>query len=301
MCATFTDADVDKPVENDNGEEVGVVAAVEGDIARIRPDPTVVESIKSSLGWEKGAEESVVLEAGSVREITDDVVRLEGEFHVEDVEDAAPDESGGDEPSDEPQTEPAGGTSGIDETELTGDMADDEEFAAADEMDAIEEANRDRGAEVDPTELTERTAMTADPDELATDSDEELERRTDAAVEPDEERHRTDASVDPDEGHHRTDAAVDPDEGARRNDARMDPDAVRDMDPTARGPTTEDADPEAIEGEPETERLTDADADSDSDSDRDSDADHNSDADHDSDANYDSDADRDADTDRDGD
>ena len=84
MRATFTDGDVDKPVENDNGESVGVVTAVEDDVAYVRPDPTVVDSIKSSLGWEKGAEATVTLERESVHEIADDVIRLKGDLPIQD-------------------------------------------------------------------------------------------------------------------------------------------------------------------------------------------------------------------------
>ncbi|OAQ54661.1 hypothetical protein HTG_03630 [Natrinema mahii] len=80
MCAVFSEDDVGKPVENVTGETVGVVAAVEGDVARVKPDPSAVESIKSSLGWEKGARYRVALGRNSVREITPDAVRLEGEL-----------------------------------------------------------------------------------------------------------------------------------------------------------------------------------------------------------------------------
>jgi hypothetical protein len=84
MCATFSDDDVHKPVENAAGEQVGVVTAVEGDVARVRPDPSAVESIKSSLGWEKGARERIALEEASVREITEAAIRLEGGLPVRD-------------------------------------------------------------------------------------------------------------------------------------------------------------------------------------------------------------------------
>lgn len=84
MCATATDDDVNKTVENGNGETVGVVAAVEGDIVHVRPDPTVVDSVKSSLGWEKGAEEIIALDRESIRAITDGAVLLEGSLPIRD-------------------------------------------------------------------------------------------------------------------------------------------------------------------------------------------------------------------------
>ena len=244
MCATFSDDDIDKPVENVNGDEVGVVAAVEGDVAHVRPDPSAVESIKSSLGWDGAAEERVTLDRESVREVADDAVRLEGELPVQEGTATEPSpESGearhGESADGTPETEPAGGMSGIDETEIEADMADDDGLGAAEELDEIEE--RGRGAEVDPTELADRdTGLSADPDE----SD---DRRTDAAVDV----HGDDQ---------RTDAAVDPDGDATRTDAAVDPDALREAESTDRGPTTEDG---AREGEPETERLADAGSDAD--------------------------------------
>ncbi len=78
MSATFSDDDVGKSVENGNGEEVGTVIAVESEIAHVRPDPSAVESIKSSLGWEGVVEKTVTLEWTSVQERTVDTVRLEG-------------------------------------------------------------------------------------------------------------------------------------------------------------------------------------------------------------------------------
>ncbi|QLK26973.1 hypothetical protein HYG81_05020 [Natrinema zhouii] len=233
MCATFSDDDVDKPVENDAGEAVGVVTAVEGDVAHVRPDPTVVESIKSSLGWEKGAEETIVLDRESVREITADAVRLEGNLPIRDDStadvDVEPNESSGQTP------EPAGGMSGIDETEIADDMADDDGLSAADEMDQIEAQSR--GAEVDPTELAGRDSG--------------------LSAQPDDDDRRTDAAVDIGDDAQRTDAAVDPDEDASRTDAAVDPDAVRESDATDSGPTTEDG-AQGLEDDPETERLADA-------------------------------------------
>ncbi|PGF17001.1 hypothetical protein CP556_13310 [Natrinema sp. CBA1119] len=235
MCATFSDDDVDKPVENDAGEAVGVVTAVEGDVAHVRPDPSVVESIKSSLGWEKGAEETVALERESVREITADAVRLEGPLPIRDdsTTDAEAERS---ESSDRtPETEPAGGMSGVDETEIAEDMADDDGLSAVDEMDTVEE--RARGAEVDPTELADRDSG--------------------LSVRPDDDDRRTDTAVDIDDDAQRTDAAVDPDEDASRTDAAVDPDAIRESDATDRGPTTEDG-AQGLADDPETERLADA-------------------------------------------
>ncbi|SEP63242.1 hypothetical protein [Natrinema salaciae] len=120
MCATFTDDDVDKPVENSNGETVGVVAAVEGDVVHVRPDPTVVDSVKSSLGWEKGAAEIVAFDRKSIREITDDAVLLEGSFPIRDEPTADASADRGESSEGTPETNPA------DETKRSDADSDDE-------------------------------------------------------------------------------------------------------------------------------------------------------------------------------
>ncbi|ELY67497.1 hypothetical protein [Natrinema versiforme] len=232
MCATFSDDDIDKPVENAAGEAVGVVAAAEGDVARVRPDPSAVESIKSSLGWE-GAETTIMLDRESVREITDDAVRLEGELPIQDD---SPTDSGLEHDgsaSDGPETEPAGSMSGIDETDIAEDMADDDGHPPTEELDAIEK--RSRGMEADPTELADR-----DPQFSSGSAD---DGQASTAAEIDENPRRTDASVDPEDKSDRTDAAVDPD-------------TLRETEATDRGPTTEDG-ARGLEDEPETESLTD--------------------------------------------
>ena len=88
MCATFTDDDLEKRVENANGEVIGIVTAVEEETARIEPRSGMVSSIKSALGWGRG-QEPVTVRADAVGEITADTIRLEAEPDAEgDAEDA---------------------------------------------------------------------------------------------------------------------------------------------------------------------------------------------------------------------
>jgi len=87
MCATFSDDDVGKAVENGNGEAVGVITAVEDDIAHVKPDLSAVESITSSLGWEGAVEMTVTLERTIIRERTGDAVRLEGSLPLSNAAD----------------------------------------------------------------------------------------------------------------------------------------------------------------------------------------------------------------------
>lgn len=76
MSAQFTDDEEGKRVVNENGDEIGVVESVEGDMAHVEPDPGMTDTIKSKLGWGDADEETYALEADHVEEITDDEIRL---------------------------------------------------------------------------------------------------------------------------------------------------------------------------------------------------------------------------------
>ena len=187
MCATFTNDEVSKPVVNDANEEIGVVTSVEGDIAHVRPETGVVDSVKSSIGWDSVAEQTQPLSSDAVQEITDDVVRLEGGLPT------ARDEPGadGDTESDvdihdsdggsEPATEPGGGPAGLEETDVAEKPRDDSESSG--------ERETDRGLEADPAELARQ-----EPEAEFNPGD--TSSRTDAAVEPDDDHRSTDAEVD---------------------------------------------------------------------------------------------------------
>lgn len=174
MCESFTDDDIGKLVETASGETVGVVAAVDGPVARVSPVPTTEKSdpLTPSMGTE--TDEVRPIEATSVHEVTGDRVVL--------TEDApVPGES---DPSD--RSSRTAGT-------------------AADASEELDEKPTDPGATVDPEALTED-----DPEaELSPD---DADRRTDAAVSADDESRRTDAAVDPDDDARRSDAEFESDD-----------------------------------------------------------------------------------------
>ncbi|WP_306052937.1 hypothetical protein [Natronococcus wangiae] len=160
MGATFTDDDVGKLVETDDGEEVGVVAAIDGPVVRVSSVPTSDESDPLTPSIENEVDETRPIEATSVREITDDRIVLTDDHPL------------------------STDTSSADRSERTA------EGSAADELD--DEATATRGARVDPDAVAER-----DPDpELDPPA---ADRRTDATVSADDELRRTDAAVDPDD------------------------------------------------------------------------------------------------------
>ncbi|AEH36802.1 hypothetical protein [Halopiger xanaduensis] len=162
--AQFTDDDRGKPVENANGDRVGTIETVEGDVAHVRPNADAVDSIKSSIGWESRADETLPLTRDRVADVTDDAVRLEGEL-LEQMPDGERDES-------EPEETTNRGLS-ADPSEMTDDAS---------------------GFEVNPDDLDDEFRR----DDAAADPDEDAER-SDAAVNPDDVDDRTDADADADE------------------------------------------------------------------------------------------------------
>ncbi|MXV64493.1 hypothetical protein GS429_20950 [Natronorubrum sp. JWXQ-INN-674] len=78
MSGTFTDDDIDKTVENANGEVIGTVTTIEGDTARVEPRSGVMDSIKATLGW-RGTEDTVEIHEDGVDEISSESIRLEAE------------------------------------------------------------------------------------------------------------------------------------------------------------------------------------------------------------------------------
>ncbi|WP_336342785.1 hypothetical protein [Halalkalicoccus ordinarius] len=74
--AQFSDDDEGKTVVNADGEEVGIIAAVEHGTAHVDPDPGVTDKIMSTLGWSDRDEDTYPLQEESVEAITDDEVRL---------------------------------------------------------------------------------------------------------------------------------------------------------------------------------------------------------------------------------
>jgi hypothetical protein len=74
--AQITEDEVGKPVVDENGEQVGVVSAVEHGAARVDPDPGITDKIKAKLGWEDADEDTYPLQEGMVERVTDDEIRL---------------------------------------------------------------------------------------------------------------------------------------------------------------------------------------------------------------------------------
>ncbi|TYT61485.1 hypothetical protein [Natrialba swarupiae] len=172
MCATFSEDDQGKTVENARGDSVGTIAAVEGTVAYVRPKQGMLDTIKSTIGWDSRTEKSIPLTADSVTAISDEAVRLEGA-----LEDTKPDgtNAGTDDETGVDRTNPAGEPGGQDETEHSDGRSGESD--SNDSSTESEEAH-DRGLEADPTELTDDdSGLEVHPDD-----------RNDAAVDSTDEK-----------------------------------------------------------------------------------------------------------------
>lgn len=233
MSVTFTEDDVGKTVENADGEEVGIVAAIERETAHVEPNPGILDSIRAALGWESDTSDTVPLDEDAVREVTDDVVRLEGDLSVqgETVGTGARTEHEPNRDRDverEPAMDPAEGMDGPDEMGGTDEMRGADEMGGTDEMGAAEDVDvtdgtgRPEPTETDETSIDEESGRMGErPPTDDVDRDVEVDPSDVTEHDPDPE-----AEVRPDEDvGERTDAETDPGEGERRTD--QDEDDVR--------------------------------------------------------------------------
>lgn len=71
---TPTLADQGKDVVDADGEDLGIVSDVDGDILYVEPDPGPIERLKSVLHWRGGESDELQVPAERVRRIDDEVV-----------------------------------------------------------------------------------------------------------------------------------------------------------------------------------------------------------------------------------
>jgi hypothetical protein len=74
---TMTEDDVGKRVVTGSGEEVGRVVGFSGGSAHVNPDPELVDTVRTTLGWEdQSNEDTYRLNDEQVDTVTDDEIRL---------------------------------------------------------------------------------------------------------------------------------------------------------------------------------------------------------------------------------
>lgn len=76
MATTITDDETGKPVVDSDGNQIGVVSAVEHGTAIVDPDPGITDKLLGKLGWDNSDEEDYPLQEARIDTITDDEIRL---------------------------------------------------------------------------------------------------------------------------------------------------------------------------------------------------------------------------------
>jgi hypothetical protein len=77
----FSDEDVGKTVVNGNGDDVGIVSAVEHGTAYVDPEPGITTKITAALGWENiDDDDGYPLQEEAVATVTGDQVRLKSDL-----------------------------------------------------------------------------------------------------------------------------------------------------------------------------------------------------------------------------
>jgi hypothetical protein len=72
--------DVGKTVVDGDGDEVGIVSAVEHGTAYVDPDPGITTKLKTTLGWEETDDDAYPLQESAVETVTDDQIRLRSDL-----------------------------------------------------------------------------------------------------------------------------------------------------------------------------------------------------------------------------
>lgn len=72
----FTKEDVGKQVVDASGTQVGQVVDTRGGTAYVDPNPDMVDTIRTKLGWGNLDEDAYPLDGNDVEEVTDSKVQL---------------------------------------------------------------------------------------------------------------------------------------------------------------------------------------------------------------------------------
>lgn len=76
MVREFSKGDEGNTVMTADGENIGTVETIDGDMAHVKPDSGLTQSIRQKLGWTDENEEMYELDHSSVARITGTEVHL---------------------------------------------------------------------------------------------------------------------------------------------------------------------------------------------------------------------------------
>ena len=76
MARAFRDSDEGMTVVTSDGDEVGTIAEVHGDMAYVKPETGLGESIRQRLGWGDDTEDTYELSHGRVQSFSGNKIHL---------------------------------------------------------------------------------------------------------------------------------------------------------------------------------------------------------------------------------
>lgn len=76
MVREFQSGDVGKRVVTSDGDEVGTIEKIESNMATVRPESSLAQSIRRRLGWTEESEDVYELRHSRVQDISGDEVHL---------------------------------------------------------------------------------------------------------------------------------------------------------------------------------------------------------------------------------
>ncbi|MFW5937986.1 MAG: hypothetical protein ACOCSN_03500 [Halanaeroarchaeum sp.] len=76
MVREFRNSDEGKTVVTADGDEVGKIERIQGDMAHVRPEESLSRSIRRRLGWAEDDQDVYEIDHSSVERIADDEVHL---------------------------------------------------------------------------------------------------------------------------------------------------------------------------------------------------------------------------------
>lgn len=77
MVRTLTDQDEGKPVFNATGEKLGTIKGVNGDAIEVAPVPTLIQRMRSRLGWGADERKTFRIPREQIDRIENDEIHLE--------------------------------------------------------------------------------------------------------------------------------------------------------------------------------------------------------------------------------
>lgn len=74
--ATLTTEDEGKVLVDSDGEQFGVVTAVEDGTAYVDPDPSIAEAVVQAFGWGDSGEDDIEVPPEAIDTVTDEEIRV---------------------------------------------------------------------------------------------------------------------------------------------------------------------------------------------------------------------------------